>query len=50
MSTEEYNRKFTAVQTAHVVGYSRLMRDDEVGNHPHADHIPKGNDPFYTKV
>jgi len=29
MSTEEYNRKLTAVLSADVVGYSRLMREDE---------------------
>ena len=29
MRTEEYNRKLTAVLSADVVGYSRLMRDDE---------------------
>ena len=29
MSTEEFRRKLTAVLSADVVGYSRLMRDDE---------------------
>ena len=43
MTAEKVKRKLTAILSADVKGYSRLMGEDEEWNHPHPEGIQRGN-------
>ena len=42
MTPEKFKRKLSAILSADVKGYSRLMGEDEEGNDPHSEGLYRG--------